>query len=69
MRDQGLGAIGSRTQAIEHTIPENAHGLCFEADEAARCIRDGKLESPDVPWSESLIAMQIMDQVRKDNKF
>lgn len=66
-RDQGLGAVGSRVQTIEHSIPENAHGLCFEADEAARCIRDGKLESSHVPWSDSLIAMQIMDKVRKDN--
>lgn len=66
-RDQGLGAVGSRAQTIEHKIPENAHGLCFEADEAARCIRDGKLESPHVPWTDTLTVMQIMDKVRKDN--
>jgi predicted dehydrogenase len=28
------------------------HGMFWEADEVARCLRDGKLESATMPWSE-----------------
>ncbi|KAE8321224.1 hypothetical protein BDV39DRAFT_197814 [Aspergillus sergii] len=38
-----------------------------EADEVARCIREGLLESPEMPWAESLLVMEIMDFVRKQN--
>ncbi|KAF4774579.1 oxidoreductase [Colletotrichum scovillei] len=42
------------------------NGTFWEADEAARCIRDGKLESDTMPWSESILIMEIMDKVLKD---
>ncbi|GAB1196441.1 hypothetical protein APSETT444_005712 [Aspergillus pseudonomiae] len=38
-----------------------------EADEVARCIREELLESPEMPWAESLLVMEIMDLVRKQN--
>jgi hypothetical protein len=37
----------------------------WEADEAARCIRDGKLESSGLPWEESIVIMDAMDEVRR----
>ena len=46
-------------------IPGGAHGLCYEADEAARCLRDGKLESEGLTWEESIVIMETMDEVRK----
>ena len=37
----------------------------YEADEVARCIRDGKLESQRMPLAESRIVQGWFDQVRK----
>ncbi|KAM0545793.1 hypothetical protein ACHAPJ_011217 [Fusarium lateritium] len=39
------------------------HGMFWEADEAARCLRDGKKESTGLPWSESILIMETMDKV------
>lgn len=50
------------------TDPEKkgwGHGMFWEADEAARCLRDGKLESETLSWEESLVIMDTMDEVRK----
>ncbi|KAJ4341323.1 hypothetical protein N0V95_007234, partial [Ascochyta clinopodiicola] len=33
-------------------IPGDGHGMFWEADECARCIRDGKLESEVMGWEE-----------------
>ncbi|EKD19067.1 uncharacterized protein L3040_006556 [Drepanopeziza brunnea f. sp. 'multigermtubi'] len=41
------------------------HGMFWEADEAGRCLRDGKLESDGIGWEESLVIMETMDEVRK----
>jgi len=41
------------------------HGMFWEADEAARCVRDGKLESETLEWDESILIMETMDEVRK----
>jgi predicted dehydrogenase len=41
------------------------HGMFWEADEAARCLRDGKLESDTLNWEESIAIMETMDEVRK----
>ncbi|CAN6627348.1 hypothetical protein TRVA0_011S01310 [Trichomonascus vanleenenianus] len=45
------------------------HGMFYEADECARCIRDGKLESDIMPLEESRVIMEVMDTVRKQNDF
>ena len=37
----------------------------YEADEAARCLVAGKLESDGMPWAESILIMETMDEVRK----
>ena len=41
------------------------HGMFWEADEAARCLRDGKLESETLTWDESILIMETMDEARK----
>jgi len=50
-------------------IPGGGYGMFWEADGAARALRDGKLESETIPLSESLMIMEVMDQVRRDNNF
>ncbi|KAA8646646.1 Gfo/Idh/MocA family protein [Aspergillus tanneri] len=64
-REQGFGNVGVARE-LTNLIPGGAHGLCFEADEAARCIREGRLQSAEMPWAESLVVMEIMDAVRKE---
>ncbi|KAF4983126.1 hypothetical protein FZEAL_1393 [Fusarium zealandicum] len=41
------------------------HGMFWEADECARCLRDGKKESASIPWSESIAIMEVMDSTLK----
>ncbi|QRV74261.1 oxidoreductase family, NAD-binding rossmann fold protein [Ceratobasidium sp. AG-Ba] len=40
-------------------------GWHFQADEVARCIRDGKLQSDVWSLEESLVQMSVFDEVRK----
>ncbi|PYH89965.1 NAD(P)-binding protein [Aspergillus ellipticus CBS 707.79] len=65
-REQAFGQIGE-PEEVQFAIPGGAHGLCFEADEAARCIRDGRTGSAGLPWKESLEVMDILDAVRRAN--
>lgn len=44
--------------------PFRANGYEYEAEEVARRIAAGELESPRMPWSESLSLAGVMDQVR-----
>ena len=44
--------------------PFRANGYEYEAEEVARCVAAGELESPDMPWAESLRLARIMDQIR-----
>ncbi|KAF3800555.1 D-xylose 1-dehydrogenase (NADP(+)) [Colletotrichum gloeosporioides] len=58
-------------EAVDCPIPTDpsrnnwGHGMFWEADECARCLRDGKLESPTLPLSESLVIMETMDSAIK----
>lgn len=40
------------------------HGLREEAVEMARVVRAGLLESPLMPWSETIAVMKTMDEIR-----
>ena len=37
------------------------HGMFWEADECARCLRDGRLESATLPLAESIVIMEVME--------
>jgi predicted dehydrogenase len=46
--------------------PRAAHdALHFEAAEAARCVAAGRLESPLRPLADSLVMLQVMDEIRR----
>jgi predicted dehydrogenase len=74
-----VGAKTDEVQEVEFPIPKDkkrpgpkgaeaqgwGHGMFWEADEAARCIRDGKLESETLSWEESIVIMETMDETRK----
>jgi len=40
-------------------------GMFWEADEVARCLRDGKKESATLPLSESIVIMEVMEEALK----
>ncbi|KDQ61766.1 hypothetical protein JAAARDRAFT_66830 [Jaapia argillacea MUCL 33604] len=44
-------------------------GWHFQADEVARCIRDGKIESEGWGWDKSLLEMDIFDEVRRQGGY
>ncbi|XP_064097020.1 trans-1,2-dihydrobenzene-1,2-diol dehydrogenase-like isoform X3 [Macrobrachium nipponense] len=39
-------------------------GFVYEAEEVRRCLKNGLLESPNVPWQESITISEIMEEVR-----
>lgn len=52
-----LKNAGGKVEVVDCPIPfdkerDYGHGTFWEADEAARCLRDGKLESSTMPWEE-----------------
>ncbi|KAK4204660.1 putative oxidoreductase [Triangularia verruculosa] len=56
-----------KAEVIDFPIPKDearnwGHGMFWEADEAARCLRDGQKESKTLPWSESMVIMEVMDE-------
>ncbi|KAJ4420357.1 D-xylose 1-dehydrogenase (NADP(+)) [Neurospora sp. IMI 360204] len=62
---------GGKIETVDFSIPKDperddwGHGMFWEADECARCIRDGKKESESLPWEESLVIMEVMDEALK----
>ncbi len=63
-----VGGI-KEVEDVEIAIPgpgleKGGHGMFYEADEASRCLRDGKLESQILDWQETLLIMDTMDKVR-----
>ncbi|KUI73907.1 hypothetical protein VM1G_09397 [Cytospora mali] len=54
-------------ETVDCPIPQDeargwGHGMFWEADECARCLRDGKLESDVLPWAESVVIMEVMEE-------
>ena len=53
-------------QRLTFTEPRAAHdALHFEAAEVARCITEGRLESPIRPLAESVTMLEVMDEIRR----
>ncbi|MGC5013101.1 Gfo/Idh/MocA family protein [Streptosporangium sp. DT93] len=45
-------------------VPFEGKGMLHEAAEAMRCMREGLLESPLMPWQATLDVMATLDEVR-----
>lgn len=59
-----------KVEVVDCPIPQDkarnwGHGMFWEADECARCLRDGKLESATLPWQESIVIMEVMEEALK----
>ncbi len=56
----------SGSSPLTYDEPQTAHdALHFEAAEVARCIADGRLESPLRPLADSIATMQVIDEIRR----
>jgi predicted dehydrogenase len=55
-----ISRTGERTR---FDVPHEGHGLWYEAEEVARCLREGLLESPLMPLDETVEIMQTMNAV------
>lgn len=62
---EGYVHVDPSVREVVCEFPGNGRGMYWEADEAARCLRDGKLESETMPWEESLVIMDVMDEARR----
>ncbi|KAF3342567.1 hypothetical protein VdG2_09527 [Verticillium dahliae VDG2] len=62
------GAAEGEVEIVECPLPKDesrggwGHGFFWEADEAARGVRDGKVQSEGMPWEESVVIMEVMDE-------
>ncbi|KAJ8981245.1 hypothetical protein NQ317_005760 [Molorchus minor] len=45
-------------------LHHNSAGLCYEADEAKQCIKQGKIESSHITHEESIELARLMDHLR-----
>ncbi|KAI0137304.1 hypothetical protein BJ170DRAFT_54405 [Xylariales sp. AK1849] len=64
---------GGKVEVVDCPIPKDeerdwGHGMFWEADECARCLRDGKKESATLPWEESITIMEVMEAVLKQGE-
>ncbi len=50
---------------VEHVAVTGA-GYVFEMREATRCVQEGLLESPIMPWADSLELVELFDRVRAE---
>ncbi|KEZ46140.1 hypothetical protein SAPIO_CDS1003 [Scedosporium apiospermum] len=61
---------GGGVETFECVVPKDeargwGHGMFWEADECARCLRDGKKQSDSMPWEESVVIMGVMEKALK----
>ncbi|KAL4786699.1 hypothetical protein BJX76DRAFT_320512 [Aspergillus varians] len=61
--EKGTGKIEEK----KFELPAGGRGMYWEADEVARCLRDGKLESETMSLEESIVIMDVMDEARRQN--
>jgi predicted dehydrogenase len=47
-------------------LPYVGNGYNFEAAEAGKCLREGRLESATMPLDETLALMETLDRIRKE---
>lgn len=53
---------GNNEEIIE--LPYDGNGYNYEAEEVARCVREGKTESGIMPLDETLSVMNTLDRIR-----
>jgi len=62
-RPTSFSLIPRGEQPIRHAPPHEGHGLRHQADEVARCLREGLRESPLMTLDETVSIMETMDAI------
>jgi predicted dehydrogenase len=57
--------LGGPSMVVDPGPIRGTGGLAFEAAELARCVADGRLESPILPLAETVAVMRTMDEIRR----
>ena len=62
---QSISVYDTNDNLVErYDIPVQISGYEYQFIEAARCIREGKLQSDSMPLSETVYVMDVMDDLR-----
>ena len=66
-RSQSIRIIPKNGKSYEtkFEIPAGGHGMFWEADAAANSWHAGQLECPIMPWDESVLVMEAVDEIRR----
>ena len=59
------GAVTAGARHLHLDRPFRSYGFEYEIEEAVRCIREGRLESPSMTHADSLANLQLMDTIRE----
>ncbi|KWU44680.1 NAD(P)-binding protein [Rhodotorula sp. JG-1b] len=62
-----MSDMDHKSTTYDFVMPKGTWGFAYEADEVARCLRDGKKESDIIPLRETILQMQIFDEIRRQN--
>ncbi len=60
-----LTAVDGRSLVRERGPVVGSGGLCYEAAELARCVAEGRLESPLLPLAETVSILRTIDEARR----
>ncbi len=55
----------SSEEPVTFEVPFESSGYHYQAEEVARCLREGRTESPVMPLDETISIMRTMDEVRR----
>ena len=56
-----LCRAGAEPETLSIQVP--GHGYTYQAEEVARCLREGLLESPRMPLDESVAIISLLDKI------
>jgi predicted dehydrogenase len=61
----GSFSVHEKKNFRKFDIPMEGDGYQYEAAEVQRCLLAGRKESPAMPLAESLVVLQVMDELRR----
>ncbi|MGN6609503.1 MAG: Gfo/Idh/MocA family protein [Jatrophihabitans sp.] len=64
-RPQRLVVQSGDEQEVIPAVPSPGNGYRFQVAEVERCLREGLLESPAIPLDDTVMIMEILDEVRR----
>lgn len=63
---EGITVIQNNGERREYLPPKHISGYEYEVEAACRAVNEGKTECREMPHSETLFILKLMDKLRKD---